>query len=105
VIAPSIGIAVGALVIGYGTVLSALNADGEPAAAAISVGMGLAFVSLLLGRWPLSRRRSVVVAALWFVIGSLVALPVWWATGGSVVPFFAVLASVPALMGAGVGWN
>lgn len=100
-----VGLLLGALVIGLGTVLSVRGAGGEGTAIALSVGMGLVLLMPLLGRWPLSRRRSVLVDAAWFLLGSLVAVPVWWITGGSVVPFFAVLAAVRALIGAGVGWG
>lgn len=75
-----------------------------PGSAWFSAVLGLAFVAPMTGKWPLTRRRCVWIAASWFVVGGLIAVPLWWATG-TIIPLAAALAAVPALIGAGVGWG
>lgn len=99
--APTVGLVVAALVIGASAWSSASNVPGS---AGVLRRTGLAFVAPLAGRWPLTRRGCVWIAAGWFVVGSFIAVPLWWATG-TLIPLAACVAAVPALIGAGVGWG
>lgn len=70
--------------------------------AAAFLAVGLAFLAPAVRRRPVTRRRCVWTAVGWFVGGALLA-PLAWV--GCIVPVAAVVAAVPALVAAGVGWD
>jgi hypothetical protein len=84
---PTIGALLGAAIIVGCTVLGI--AEGWHTAQSLAI---LALLGLLAGRWPLARSQVFLAAAVWFVVGCLVA-----AVGGAYVAAAAMPAALLAL--------
>lgn len=66
--------------------------------------LGLAFLAPLMTRWPVTRRRATWTAVGWLLIGGLLVMPLFW-FGFGLILGAAMVASIPAFIGVGVGWD
>jgi len=96
--APSIGAAIGAVLLIANVPLWAASYHGHHRAAleAVTALVTACLMVPLVARWPLTRTRVSWTAGLWLIFGAATAI----------IGFgMSAVAAVPALIGVGVGWG